>query len=207
MSPERAARKKIYDAQWEREHRAVRNEKNRKWRLENIEYDRARCRLKYHRRKEQQSLVHRLWRLRNKEKRQAYAKKWLDQNPAKRAAYREKNANQYKTWRRENRERFRVLSAAHCHKRRALKKAATLGDPKLIVSWMREIRSKPFVRCHWCGTKVSGKAIHFDHVIALGAGGTHEIGNLCASCPDCNLSKQDKSPSEWSVNQQVFLHL
>ena len=207
MSPERAARKKIYDAQWERDHRAARNEKNRKWRLENLEYDRARCRLKYHRRKKQQSLVHRLWRLRNKEKRRAYAKRWLDQNPEKRAAYREKNANQYKKWRKENRERFRVLSAAHCQKRRALKKAATLGDPKLILAWMAEIRSRLFVRCHWCGTKVKGADVQFDHVIALGLGGTHSIGNLCASCADCNHSKSAKRLEDWMANGQRFFNL
>lgn len=98
------------------------------------------------------------------------------------------------------------VGIAHQGKRRA-QQLRTQSDPAGIRNWMKAIRSLPFVRCHWCGTKVSGKAIHFDHVIALGAGGTHEIGNLCAACPDCNLSKQDKSPSEWSVNQQVFLHL
>lgn len=92
-------------------------------------------------------------------------------------------------------------------RRKARKQGAPLGDPKIIRQWMAEVRSKPFVRCHWCGTKVRGSEVHFDHVISIAAGGSHSIGNLCSSCPECNCSKQARSPSEWNKHEQIFLHL
>lgn len=106
-------------------------------------------------------------------------------------------------WARANKSKI----LANSNKRRAIKKGATLGDPKLIEAWMLEMRSRPFVRCHWCGTKVSGSDIHFDHAIALGVHGSHSIGNICCSCPDCNLSKREKLPSEWDKHPQIFLSL
>lgn len=50
--------------------------------------------------------------------------------------------------------------------------------------------------CWWCGESV-GSDYHVDHIIPLARGGTNEPRNICISCPQCNLSKGSKMPSEW----------
>lgn len=107
---------------------------------------------------------------------------------------------------RNNWEKERTRVTISQHVRRAQQKE-TQVDLKGIKVWMSEIRTKPFVRCHWCGTKVIGKKVHFDHIVALAKKGTHTIGNLCASCADCNHRKSARAISDWIVGGQTFLSL
>lgn len=95
----------------------------------------------------------------------------------------------------------------HTIKRRAKEADCPLSEISVINAWMREIRHSPFVRCHWCGTKVRCRKIHFDHVVALAKGGKHSISNLCASCSDCNMEKHSRCISDWIVRGQRFLNL
>ncbi len=128
-----------------------------------------------------------------------------------------KNRERSKRWYEANKERASRASKRHrkehpesrkaSHLLRRARKRATVVDAAGIAQWMREIYALPFVRCHWCGTKVHGKDVHFDHVIALSKGGTHTIGNLCASCPDCNLRKHARYISDWICQGQTFLTL
>ena len=100
-------------------------------------------------------------------------------------------------------------AAAKSHskaKRRALEYATRINEYG-IREWMKEVRSKEFARCHWCGTKVVGRMIVFDHVVALSKGGTHTIGNLCACCRSCNSMKKDRELARWIRNGQCFLAL
>ncbi len=90
-------------------------------------------------------------------------------------------------------------------RRRRIINTVDRDESRRINVWMREIKSKPFVRCHWCGTKIHGRRIHFDHIIALVNQGTHTIGNLCCACDDCNLKKNARAISDWIVNGQRFL--
>lgn len=92
-------------------------------------------------------------------------------------------------------------------RRRGRANQASLQDQKIISAWMREIRKRAFARCHWCGTKVPGRKIHFDHVVPISKGGLHSIGNICASCRDCNLTKHNRLISDWLSNGQTFLAL
>lgn len=111
-----------------------------------------------------------------------------------------------KRYRLLNPEKAHAIHAASKHRRRALEKNTRVATQGISL-WMRQIRSLPFVRCHWCGTKVSGRKIHFDHVVALSIGGSHTIGNLCASCQECNQTKSARAISSWLVGGQSFLNL
>jgi 5-methylcytosine-specific restriction endonuclease McrA len=99
------------------------------------------------------------------------------------------------------------VARASAIRRRAIKNGAPLGDTKLIAAWMREMKTRPFVRCHWCGTKIHGSQLHFDHIVALSKGGSHSIGNLCTACGPCNRSKSARLISDWIVGGQTFLSL
>lgn len=99
------------------------------------------------------------------------------------------------------------VAIATAAKRRASKMDAPLGDLALITHWQKLIRALRWVRCHWCGTKVYSRKIHFDHVTPLSKGGAHSIANICASCPDCNHRKSARLIADWIVADQSFLNL
>lgn len=50
--------------------------------------------------------------------------------------------------------------------------------------------------CFWCGKDV-GADYHVDHFYPLSRGGSNWPENLVVSCPSCNISKNDKLPSEY----------
>lgn len=124
----------------------------------------------------------------------------------RRAAYairRDEILARNRLWRAANKEKIRNRDM----RRRARVASALLGNPQLIIQWMTEIRKQKSVRCYWCGTKLPGRKVHFDHVQSIASGGAHSISNLCASCPECNLSKQAKSAARWDRHPQLFLSL
>jgi len=90
---------------------------------------------------------------------------------------------------------------------RAIKMGAALGDLVVIGQWQKAIRAMKWVRCHWCGTKVTGRKVQFDHVVALAKGGAHSIANLCVSCRECNQRKNARVIADWVVDGQAFLAL
>jgi 5-methylcytosine-specific restriction endonuclease McrA len=69
------------------------------------------------------------------------------------------------------------------------------------------VRSKKSIPCYYCGKKISGQEAHIDHVIAIAKNGNHASDNLAASCPDCNLRKGKKLPSELTFAPQPLLNL
>lgn len=131
---------------------------------------------------------------------QARIRKYRATNPHK---IREYNQRAYI----KNREKILHAAARTQDKRRAVKIGAPLGDTLVIEQWQKSIRLMEWVRCHWCGTKVNGKKVHFDHVVPLSKSGSHSIENLCASCPDCNYHKSARLIADWVVGGQSFLNL
>lgn len=98
---------------------------------------------------------------------------------------------------------IQVMAAA---KRRALKHGAAV-DILSIKDWMARIKSSPAFRCYYCKRTFSTMDVHFDHILPLTRFKIHKIGNLCASCPACNLSKSDKLPSEWTKHSQSIFDI
>ncbi len=136
------------------------------------------------------------FRAANPQKVAAYQRKAYEKNRPKLLAYVKKYVK----------ENPHVPALANA-KRRAAKMGASLGDVSLIVQWEKSIRAMNWVRCHWCGTKVSGKKVQFDHVVPLSNQGPHSIGNLCASCAECNQRKNARLIAGWVVKDQSFLNL
>ena len=59
------------------------------------------------------------------------------------------------------------------------------------------------VYCGYQGVSVGqeiGSDLHVDHVIPVSRGGTDVAENLVCSCGPCNVSKANKTPSEWAKN-------
>ena len=132
----------------------------------------------------------------------ASAKKYRTEHPEQtkraRAKYyknnRDKSSQNGKAWRAKN--TIRVLY--HIAKRRALKRGAPIGDLEALAAWEHSVRSKKYVICYWCMTRISGVSCNLDHIVPLSKGGAHAVENLCVSCQPCNSRKYNSLPQDWN---------
>ena len=160
--------------------------------------------------------------LRNKEKVLERSRKWAENNPekvlAKSAAYRERypdrtkaalqkyeqtdkakartakyrksgKAKAYKRiWRKENADAFARQNRLDAARRRARRR----GNGAYVIS-IKDLQRLMSQCCVACGDPGQ----HVDHIIPVSRGGQHSIGNLQMLCASCNLSKHNKTMSEW----------
>lgn len=116
----------------------------------------------------------------------------------------------YAYWRVKNRDKYcaanreyyarhiesrRAASRLQASKRRTTSGSHTQDDISQIIRAQTTKRGK--LHCWWCGKPIKGKW-HVDHKFPVAKGGTDNPDNLCISCPHCNRSKSDKTPSEWA---------
>lgn len=115
----------------------------------------------------------------------------------------------------ENKERVKVRRAKYRREhpeskrlseftRRARSKGVQV-DTKKIREFVLAVRSKRRVKCYYGNHFTSGKEAHIDHIIALKNGGAHKVGNLCVSCPTCNMKKGINDLKDWNKEGQQIL--
>jgi 5-methylcytosine-specific restriction endonuclease McrA len=115
------------------------------------------------------------------------ARRWREENPERyRATMRRYKRKHY----RENREAYRV----YVRNRRA--RLAEV-DGSHSVEDIETMYHQQNGLCHYCGASIED-GYHVDHVIPLSRGGSNSPDNLVLACPHCNLSKNDRLPSEWN---------
>lgn len=145
--------------------------------------------------------------LRHKEKRRAYSSQYhsdhRETERTKSRQYRIDNIDRVKEYQSSytRTERGRAIHLAKNHKRRALKKESGGSyTPEQIQDQLKRQR----YRCYYaaCGhakfQKKDGRYIyHVDHVVPLSKGGSNGIENIVCACPECNMKKHNKLPSEW----------
>jgi 5-methylcytosine-specific restriction endonuclease McrA len=85
------------------------------------------------------------------------------------------------------------------HRRRALKKGASTGNPVLFS----EIAERDGWRCHLCGDRVKRglawphpQSASLDHVIPLSRGGLHDPVNVRLAHLVCNVAKGNRGAGE-----------
>lgn len=171
---------------------------------------RNRERLSYQRHKSKRLAAAAKYRTENREKILASKKKWQSDNWSHRQAY-------MKDYYAKNRERIcaKVMDLYQNHPERwteygQRRRARLLGastDTRGVAQWIRELRLKRRVKCYYCPTVIPGAKMHVDHIVPLAKGGAHAIGNLCASCPTCNLSKNDNLITTWYKEGQQVLSI
>lgn len=177
--------------------------------------------------KDSRSVQHKKWRLKNLANRRKDMAEWRAKNPercrqlqrearqrrpeyyaAMRLKWRTENPEKWEQARKKSYRNYRLknpdVARNGCQTHRARKKSRTIR-PEKIKEFMSSVRSKAFINCYYCRKPVVGKKAHIDHVVALASGGSHEIGNLCASCPSCNMRKSDTPLSEWKPMGQLFM--
>lgn len=91
----------------------------------------------------------------------------------------------------------KAVVRANNHKRRAREGGRGKFTPAEIADLrVGQTDDRGNVRCWWCGKVMNHW--HIDHVIPISRGGKNETGNLCLSCPHCNISKHNRLPQEWA---------
>ncbi|MFD3577476.1 HNH endonuclease [Streptomyces sp. NPDC058644] len=97
-----------------------------------------------------------------------------------------------------NPERVRAAKRRGNHQRRAMlarAKRYSVSDRDLARLWGRYEGS-----CAYCGER--SPSLHQEHVVPISRGGVDGIGNLVPACPDCNLSKGDRTVMEWRLGKK-----
>jgi len=158
----------------------------------------AKARQRYHSNNAQERAAKRAYYHRNREAMREYQKEYIRKHSE---VFRKQASLRYRRYRKAHPETV----VAHAALRRARKAHATTNrSADVFIKWVRSRRSIP---CYYCGNPVRGRDAHVDHVVALSKSGNHSVENLCASCPDCNLSKHNRSLLEWRPNAQPLLNL
>lgn len=135
------------------------------------------------------------------DKKKAISKAWREANPERVKAYkvnyrqdennRRKQAANITDWRKRNPERARAISENR--RTRAMQAEGTHTAADLIALY-----DASEDRCFYCGITLFGE-YHVDHIQPLSRGGSNWPDNLACACPDCNLSKGDKTVDEWQA--------
>ena len=152
------------------------------------------------------------YRKNNADKCRIKCREWYSRNADReRLRGRAKNAKAYRenkesilesnrNWAKRNKDKIHARDL----RRKALLKGAKI-NLRGILKWMQSVKSKPFSRCYYCDSITPSSDIHFDHIVALKNGGPHSVENLCVSCAPCNLSKKDKHIAAWvRIGQQIL---
>jgi len=139
------------------------------------------------------------WMKRNPEKARAAMRRWRSRHPddhnaevrsfytrhreaitSRIAAYREKNPQVKRTADRNRRAREQQASGSHTTR-------------EWVASVVR-FRG----RCAYCGAPAR---LHADHRTPLSRGGTNSIDNILPACAPCNMSKHDRTESEYLIRK------
>lgn len=128
-------------------------------------------------------------------------KRWREANPNKNREWRETNLDRVREYAREyhrerrkaNPSRYREISSASVHNRRARK---LQNGGTHTAADIRAQYDSQLGKCWWCGKKVGAK-YHVDHRVPLARGGSNAPENIVIACPRCNQSKNAKLPHEW----------
>lgn len=132
------------------------------------------------------------WRTR-KPYMEEYLRKYYEDN-------RDKILAAFRLYYRRNKPAYMARAMA----RRAFLAKVAINE-QAIADWKARLKASLSFRCYYCYKTFSTMEVHIDHIIPLSKKGPHEIGNLCASCPKCNLTKREKLISEWRrVGQQIL---
>lgn len=193
LTEEQRIKQREYQKQWERDNRAKRAIKDKKY------YEA------------------------NKEKRLANAKEWVKNNPDKvkacRAKYTEANkerlSNMRMEWRKKNPEKDKLTGIKyfqtpkgidakrrHSHIRRARQNNS---GGKLSVGIVSKLMALQKSLCVACKCSLTKNKAHLDHIVALSKGGLNVDTNVQLLCATCNIKKRAKHPIDFMQEHGYLL--
>lgn len=97
---------------------------------------------------------------------------------------------------------------AYREKRRANVKrcvAVRRGATRTEKIYRKKVHEEAAGRCYLCGVAVLLADMHLEHKHPLSRGGSHTYDNIGCACRDCNLSKQNKTETEFLQYRKELL--
>lgn len=139
-----------------------------------------------------------IWRAEHKDRIAATNASWYANHREEQAAYRssyrsnhrEQIATRMSRWHKDN-----PNNKIAANQRRRARKIA-VGGTHTATDIQRQGEVQKWL-CWWCGEDCRDE-YHVDHLIPLARGGHNGPGNIVIACPHCNLSKNNKTPDEFS---------
>jgi 5-methylcytosine-specific restriction endonuclease McrA len=147
------------------------------------------------------------------EKRRAYGREWMRRNAAAardamrrwrerhREVDRKRKRDQYRVDRRRVIVRNAAYARAHPDVRLAIRhrrRAREQGGGGFSASAWLDLVAMYRGGCAYCGAR---RKLQADHRTPLSRGGTNQIDNILPACAPCNLSKHDRTESEFLIRK------
>jgi hypothetical protein len=162
------AKARVRAKEWASKNPDLVKQRSKEWRAKNE----AHCR-EYRRKQRSINRIrdreqYRLWAANNRLHRREYMRLWYKNNPSYASSQ-------------NNKRRFRIRQSDSHY---------TQADVELQLKSQKGL-------CWWCGEPLDVK-YHIDHRIPVNRGGSNSPNNIVIAHPECNMSKSNKMPWEWS---------
>ena len=98
--------------------------------------------------------------------------------------------------------RLRFYHKQKSKRRKAMDRGntAVMVKPEAIITRFNDFQNA----CAYCG---SYSNLELDHIVAISAGGAHDIANIVPACRSCNRNKRANPMEYWYRNQPFFCEL
>ena len=157
------------------------------------EREAARSRAWYKINSEKSKEYNRQWAEANRERSREIKRRWEENHPEKvglwTKTHPEEAAKMRREWRQANQDKCRAI-------RRNRKARKRSNGGKHTAEDIVQIYADQDGFCFYCGTEL-GENYHVDHMTPLIRGGSNGPENLCCACPQCNMSKNSQTASEF----------
>jgi len=137
-------------------------------------------------------------RLRATERRRADPTKSRRASAKWREANRQKSCDIARAWQKRNPEKALLITQNRRTRKANADGAHTVADIEYIFKTQK-------YKCVYCGTGLSGKTKHVDHIVPLSLGGSDYRYNIQILCPSCNWRKHAKHPVEYAQSLGLLL--
>lgn len=130
------------------------------------------------------------------EKFKTYQKKWRAKPEIKKRIL-ESQRRRYKTWTKDQKEKYREVLLKGVRAYQARKRNALI-----IISFTKaDIIRRDGLSCYLCDKKLTEKSAIVEHLIPLSRGGNHKPENVKISCAKCNNMKHNKTVTEYKKSR------
>lgn len=98
--------------------------------------------------------------------------------------------------------RLRFYHKQKSKRRKAMNRGntAVMVKPEAIITRFNDFENA----CAYCGSCFN---LELEHIVAISAGGAHDISNIVPACRSCNGSKRIKPMEDWYRDQPFFCEL
>lgn len=149
------------------------------------------------------SAIQKRFRVNNPERAKEIKQKWVDNNGI---YIKQQSAKRYLVDKEKILARNADYVAKHPEKKRARvekrRRLSQQAEGDFTENDLKQIYDEQNGKCAYCGISVYWeipKDIHVDHIHPLSRGGTNWPHNICLACASCNLTKGEKTVSEWEL--------